>query len=93
MITNVIAPAKTVPLGIGQKLSYAGHIFCHSGHNQLSLDSAKPRDMVSFSLHCGLAEYCCFAAIKNNCIYFFEGATIGVGMITEEQVKEALSQV
>ena len=93
MIAQALAPAKIVSLPMGKKINYAGHTFCHSKNGQLSLNSAKPAEMVSFIVYRGMAEYRCFAAIKNDCVYFFEGATIGSSMITEEKVKEALSQV
>lgn len=93
MIATVIDPIKIAPLSIGQKLCYAGHNFSRFGNSQLSLDSDKPAEMVSFTVHRGMAEYRCFAAIKDGCVYFFEGATIGSSMITEEKVKEALAQV
>ncbi len=93
MVTDVLDPVKSFPLPVGKEIKYANQTISRFDEGRLVVNDSQPQVIVSFSLHRGLAEYRCFAAIKNDRVYFFEGATIGASMITQEQVKEALSLV
>jgi len=90
MNTTALQPVTHFPLQPGQKRDYHGVTISLGPDGRLIAPGGLTGCIVSFTRRERMGAWRGFAALKGGIVYVFEGATIGQGMIDEQEVRAAL---
>ncbi len=86
---KALEPVASFTLGRGKSRQYYGTAISRQGDG-LKVNGCPAAAMVSFNRSHGVGgSFRVFAALREDTVAIFEGDTIGPGMITEQQVRDA----